>query len=572
MNPRQKFLVVVAFLVFVSLLRLFLATPTRPFYELDTPFQPLYEISQVPTVQKLLLQQTDTLKSIQFIQDTARRQLLARQVAQLYAYHNYRPIWYPAGVQLPKTDTLLGIIAKHAEEGLLKPCYYIDSIQFLKNFIDTTHQRKEQLNAIVRLDFLTTLSCLTYFTHLRYGKITISQRRYSLSKWQHSRTSQDSVGLLAYRELYRGGISKILQTFTPIHPQYKALRNVLQHYLTHHRKQFLPIKDATLLLKDSSLNVATLKQHLVALGDLPNYKLYPEMLYDSATWRAVLRFQYRHHLKETGMADRQTLQYLQQPMSSIIERIALNMERLRWREYAPAPRYLVVNIPDFHLYMYEKDRVVSVMKVIVGKKATPTPIFNDTLEYVVFRPTWAVPEKIATQEILPKIKANPSYLSANGYVLYHKSTEQRASITSADLKKLSAANFPYRIIQKSGDANLLGYVKFIFPNQANVYLHDTPNDRLFSKNKRAFSHGCIRVECPEYLAEYVLKNMNNWDKNKIKTAMADEKQQRVVNLPTAEKIPVQLWYQTVWVDAAGMLHFAEDIYDHDETQLAWLLK
>jgi murein L,D-transpeptidase YcbB/YkuD len=372
--------------------------------------------------------------------------------------------------------------------------------------------------------------------------------------------------------MYRGGISKVLQTFTPIHPQYKALRSVLQHYLAYSKKQFLPIQDSALHLKDSSQNVAVLKQHLIALGDLPAYKLYPEMLYDSATYRAVLRFQYRHHLKETGKADKQTLQQLQQPIGNIIERIALNMERLRWREYAPAPRSLVVNIPDFHLYMYEKDRVVNVMKVIVGKSATPTPIFNDTLEYVVFRPTWAVPENIATHEILPKVKANPSYLSANGYVLYNKSTQQRASITSADLKKLSAANFPYRIIQKSGDANLLGYVKFIFPNQANVYLHDTPNDRLFNKSKRAFSHGCIRVECPEQLAEYVLKEIKNWDKTKIKAAMADEKQQKVVNLPTAQKIPVQLWYQTVWVDAAGMLHFAEDIYEHDEKQLQWLLK
>ncbi|MFY7788141.1 MAG: peptidoglycan-binding protein, partial [Thermoflexibacteraceae bacterium] len=332
-----------------SLLRLFLATPTLPFHVLDTPFQPLYDISQVGTVQSFLLQDSDTLKSIRSIQDTARRPLLAREVAQLYAYHNYRPIWYPAGVQLPKTDTLLNLITKHAENGLLKSCYYLDSMQWLKNFIDTTHQKKEQVRAIARLDFLTTLSCLSYFTHLRYGKITISQRQYSLSKWQQNRTSQDSVALLTYREMYRGGISKVLQTFTPIHPQYKALRSVLQHYLAYSKKQFLPIQDSALHLKDSSQNVAVLKQHLIALGDLPAYKLYPEMLYDSATYRAVLRFQYRHHLKETGRADKQTLQQLQQPIGNIIERIALNMERLRWREYAPAPRSLVVNIPDFHL-------------------------------------------------------------------------------------------------------------------------------------------------------------------------------------------------------------------------------
>jgi L,D-transpeptidase YcbB len=203
------------------------------------------------------------------------------------------------------------------------------------------------------------------------------------------------------------------------------------------------------------------------------------------------------------------------------------------------------------------------MKVVVGKKTTPTPILADSVEYVIFNPTWSVPNSIASKEFLPKIRRNPNYLARNGYILRAKGQTTPLNATTINWYKLSENNFPYHITQKPNVGNALGKIKFVFPNKAQVYLHDTPEKQFFTKAKRAYSHGCIRLECPPDMAKYVLAGIKNWDTRKINKAM-QEKEINYVVMPKDKLLPIVIGYQTAWVDAANHLHLRADIYGHDK--------
>jgi murein L,D-transpeptidase YcbB/YkuD len=242
------------------------------------------------------------------------------------------------------------------------------------------------------------------------------------------------------------------------------------------------------------------------------------------------------------------------------------LERIKWKPYEISEKSIVVNVPDFRVYYLENQQVISSMAVVTGKKSSPTPIFSDTLEYVIFNPTWGVPNDIARTEMLYKLRKNPNYLANNGYVLTGKVSKAKVDSRQVNWFKVSENNFPYYIMQKPGEKNSLGKVKFIFPNKAQVYLHDTPEHKLFLRKKRAFSHGCIRLECPPTMAFYVLKGVKDWNKVKIDEAMT-KKEIRHVVLPKNQKIPVNITYQTAWVNESGQLHLREDIYGHDAEQI-----
>ena len=211
------------------------------------------------------------------------------------------------------------------------------------------------------------------------------------------------------------------------------------------------------------------------------------------------------------------------------------------------------------------------MKVIVGKEFNSTPIFSDTMEHIVFSPYWNVPYSIATEELLPKIKENPGFITANNYELLTGWSQDPAVVDpySVGWDSIMADNFPYRIRQKPGGANALGHVKFMFPNDLDIYLHDTPSDYLFEHDQRGFSHGCIRVEKPEDMAVYLLKDKPGYDRNKIEQLM-NSGEETYVNLE--KKLPVHIIYWTTYVNEEGKLNFTNDIYSFDKLQIEALEK
>jgi murein L,D-transpeptidase YcbB/YkuD len=235
----------------------------------------------------------------------------------------------------------------------------------------------------------------------------------------------------------------------------------------------------------------------------------------------------------------ETQEAMNLPAQYRLGQIAANLERYRWMPRTLGTRYIIVNVPQFFLHAFDSGQQVLDMKVIVGQEYQDkaTPVFSDSMEYVVFRPYWNVTPDIAAKEIFPKEEANPGYLAANNMEVYNDHGRQA-------------------IRQLPGPKNSLGLVKFMFPNDFNIYLHDTPNDELFDKDVRAFSHGCIRVEKPAELAEWVL----GWSPDKVQQAMHDGPNDHTVKLP--RKIPVYIVYFTTFVEN-GELHFGNDLYDRD---------
>jgi murein L,D-transpeptidase YcbB/YkuD len=243
------------------------------------------------------------------------------------------------------------------------------------------------------------------------------------------------------------------------------------------------------------------------------------------------------------------------------QRIAFNMERWRHMPDDLGARHILVNIPQFHLWVREGDRVVHNQRIIVGTQGDQTPIFSADMNQVVFSPYWNLPESIVEGETLPAILRNPSYLERNNMEVLRRSggSVERVDPSTVDWNDPSVTK-ELSLRQRPGPSNALGHVKFLMPNRHAVYLHDTPADQLFDKTGRAFSHGCVRLEEPIALAKYVLADQPEWTEDKIKTAMHSGDEQ-VVKLK--QPLPVHLVYFTAWVDETGKVQVFKDVYSRD---------
>ncbi len=250
------------------------------------------------------------------------------------------------------------------------------------------------------------------------------------------------------------------------------------------------------------------------------------------------------------------------PVAARLRQIELNMERWRWLPRDLGSPHILVNLPEMRLDVREAGRTPLSMRVVIGKKDTPTPIFNHRMTYLVFAPYWNVPDDIAKKETLPAVLKDPGFLDRSNMEVVDK-TGRAVDPASVDLNSPGR----YRFRQRPGTANSLGLVKFMFPNQFNVYLHDTPADSLFARASRSFSHGCVRLEEPEKLAAYVLRDQPQWTTDRIAAAMhAGEEQTVKLSAP----LPVYLGYWTARVAPEGGVQFWNDVYGIDARQSAAL--
>ena len=243
------------------------------------------------------------------------------------------------------------------------------------------------------------------------------------------------------------------------------------------------------------------------------------------------------------------------------QKIRMNLERWRWAPRDLGERHILINVPRYEMQVVENDRPVLAMRVIVGAQDTPTPLFSDQMTYVVFSPYWNIPESILREETLPRLVDDSEYLSRNNIEVVDTSGEivDPSGVDWSD--DVTAEGLRFR--QAPGPENALGLVKFIFPNHFSVYLHDTPTDALFAKEKRTFSHGCIRVEKPVALAEYVLRNKERWSPDRIRAAMTGKREQSVT---LEDPLPVHIGYWTAWVEADGSVTYIDDPYGLDRRQ------
>jgi murein L,D-transpeptidase YcbB/YkuD len=313
---------------------------------------------------------------------------------------------------------------------------------------------------------------------------------------------------------------------------------------------------------------AALRERLVAFGDLPADAAPASTLYDEALAAGLKRFQSRHGLDADGVIGRGTLAALNIPPALRVRQIELALERLRWLPHRSGRPFIAINIPMFRLWAWDANAPeVSPavrMGVIVGRSVrTQTPVFADEMTHLIFRPYWNVPRSILRNEVLPAAESDPLYLRRHDMELVAGQGDDAKTMEASPDNLAAARAGALRIRQRPGPKNSLGRVKFIFPNDDNVYLHDTPTQQLFSRSRRDFSHGCVRVEEPLALASWLLRDQPDWTRERIQQAM-DGGTTRQVNL--RQPVPVILYYVTAAVTPDdGLLHFADDLYGHDRS-------
>jgi murein L,D-transpeptidase YcbB/YkuD len=412
---------------------------------------------------------------------------------------------------------------------------------------------------LAETDILLTRSFFKHAAHLQTGLLDPARLP---SDWHLNPRHADLVKVLE-RALAEHDVAAALAGLEPPHAGYAALRALLARYREIAGAGGWPAVPPGRPLRRGSEGgrVRRLRERLAAEGDLDR-SLSGGEVFDGALLAAVRRFQARHGLDPTGVVGEHEFVELDVPVEARIRQITLNLERWRWLPATLGERHLLVNIPGFALEAREHDRAVLAMRVVVGKELSRTPMFSDSITYLVFNPVWMLPIEIAKNEVLPAIQKDPEYLAKNHLRLYEGRGRSAREVDPAtvDWQKVTPEEFGFAVRQDPGPENSIGHVKFMCPNQFSVYLHDTPAGRLFSATQRDYSHGCVRVERPLELALYLLRGKADWDSARIAAAF-DTLKNQVVRLP--EPVPVHILYWTTWVDDQGAAQFRRDVYGVD---------
>lgn len=355
------------------------------------------------------------------------------------------------------------------------------------------------------------------------------------------------------------GISEAQTEPAAVALQHERLETALEQYLQIAESGGWPAVPAGPTIRPGARDPrnAVLARLLIASGDLdPDGKEFVE--YDDELQAAVLRFQSRHGLEPDALVGRATLRAMNVSAKQRVNQIRLTLDRLRQVLEKRRMDFVLINIPAFEMHLIRAGETVWSSKVVVGETEAETPLFEATMRSVVLNPTWTVPHSIASEELLPKIQNDLDFLSRGGYELRDREGSS-VDLTNVDWSSLNKNNFPYTLVQQSGPGNELGRVKFLFPNQYGVCMHDTPSKYLFEKYSRAFSHGCIRLDQPiDFAAE--LLNEEGWSREQI-DAQLESTETRSVAL--TEPLPVVITYLTTAVDEAGTVYFYHDIYGKD---------
>jgi L,D-transpeptidase YcbB len=470
------------------------------------------------------------------------------RVQRLYGEAGSAPLWLaPDGLDDARGEALVRALADATDDGLRLDAYPIDAlVAALQAVRETRRPTAEQL---ADADVLLTATWVSLATDLLAGQVEPK----GLSQEWHIRRDVDAVDSVVAAGVRAARPDSVLAALRPVDPSYDVLRRELARFREIVAAGGWPTVPAGRKLRpgqsDAPERLAALRERLRVEGfgaDAPADSLARPGVYDRALAGRVAEWQARHGIVVDSVLGEGTVKALNVPATYRLGQLAANLERWRWLPRTLGDRYLLVNLPAFRLTAVEGGRPALEMKVIVGKTedGTRTPVFSDSMETVVFRPYWNVTPDIQAEEVGPRAAADPGYLAANDMEYYRDGGETR-------------------IRQRPGEKNSLGLVKFLFPNEFNVYLHDTPNDELFEKDVRAFSHGCIRLEQPDALAEWAL----GWDAAKVYEAMHDGTDDRAVRLP--RKIPVYIVYTTAYA-RDGVLHFGNDLYDRDAALVAAL--
>jgi len=489
-------------------------------------------------------------------------------INSIYIENGYTPIWFTnRGIKAKRVDDLFKTIS--SDIMLSKKGNIFKRYKYLKNRLQQDNNRTIDQELI--LDIQLTSLLKSYLSFHIYGSIKWWSFQNNL-KWL--RKNKISANWVIYAKKYNLQHlilhklpSKIVQLTTPKGFRYKEMLKELKRLQDIKAKggwKRVP-NSSQLKVGKSGKYVELLRRRLKSSGDyLCSSK---ETIYGGCLKRAVRRFQKRHGLYPTGRVNSHTRKKLNISIDWKIDKVLLNLDRIKRLPDQYEERYIIVNIPCFKLYYIENGEEKLSMRVIVGDKRHHTPIFSNKISFIVLNPYWIIPDSIVQKEIIPNILKNPNYLDDKGYEVRVSYNVNRPPIdtTKIDWYKVlkSGQTKKYKFMQPPGPKNALGKIKFKFPNQFSVYLHDTSNRELFKKEKRAFSHGCIRVAEPNKLLATFTKYEKSVNYNRCQQILKG-KDKRQLNL--SNSVPVHIVYLTAWIDNKGLLNYCDDIYYYDKKQ------
>ncbi len=464
---------------------------------------------------------------------------------KIYQNREFSPVFGNAAL----AETMLSVLENVRFDGL-NPSFY--RLNCLKNAAKKQQEDASfDANNRAFFDILLTDAALSYASHLASGKCNPQK---ILPAWNFIPRKLPTGGERVLQRYSPDSLRISFEKLSPDNLSYKELKKRLRFYLSLQAWDTLPEMNR-FRLKDSSEMILKLKKRLLAegyfLGDV-------HKIADTALISALKNFQKEHILEKTGCPDQKTIQALNIPLQEKIKLLRANMERLRWTGHFSAER-ISVNIAAFQLYLYHADTLTWTTRVIIGKPYASTPAFTAKMTDIVFNPTWTVPTSIIRREILHELRRDAAgYLQNNNMEITNLKGE-KVNVESINWAK-NGKSFPYLLRQRAGSGNSLGTIKFNLPNPNDVYLHDTPNKKLFSRRERAYSHGCVRVENPYMLAEKILCDTAHFSVEKISELIQKGKTKTV---KLSNPVSVYILYQTAGTEPNGDFIFRKDLYGRD---------
>ena len=417
--------------------------------------------------------------------------------------------------------------------------------------------------ALIRFDVALTVCIMRYISDLHLGRVNPPQFHYDL---EIEHTIFNLSDFLRQKLVDSPNVDSALESAEPPFPLYRRTKAALRTYLELAQRDEggrLPTPVKTVKPGDSYAGVPRLAQLLALVGDIASERQRTDNLYLGDLVAGVKHFQLRHGIEPSGAIDAATLKQLNTRLTSRVDQLVLTMERLRWLPHEFGRPPVVVNIPEFRLRADDEQYHWALsMNVVVGKAYGhhQTPVFASEIKSVIFRPYWNVPESITRAELLPHIRKDPRYLMDNDYEIVDRSeTIVSEGIVNPEIESQLRTG-ELRVRQKPGPKNALGLIKFDIPGSYDVYLHSTPAPELFSKSRRDFSHGCIRVEKPVALADWVFQGMPAWTEERIRAAINGD---QTFGVKLDRPVPVLIVYGTAVVMENGEVHFLDDIYRYD---------
>lgn len=501
------------------------------------------------------------------VQDSAQSYLLpaericnAQAIKDFYSQRNYAPIWLAGRYFMPASQEFVHCIDNSRFSGLLPADYHYQTIQEL---VQTTQNSANEdiLTDLANLELLMTDAFMQLGKHLQSGKI--NPEKIGIT-WKPQRLPFNMQLVLSQAVTSGTPFCNALQSLEPQHPEYAQLKQLLQIY--ENLTPWEPIKASwNLLLQKGDRNpmVTEVRKRLQITGDLSPEAPLTEV-FDKELETAVMLFQRRHGLYYDGLVRSNVINELNVSLATRIDQIKANLERWRWAPDSWGSTYVLVNVPEYRLTMFE-DGVKSYSEaIIVGRENYPTPSFNDTITYMVLNPYWYVPASIVKNELMKEVHSDANYFINNDINVFKGN--KRIDPTAVDWKKADLTQYAFR--QGASAYNPMGVVKFMFPNQYDIYLHDTPSRELFNNSRRSYSHGCVRINQPLEFALHLLRSDPTWSKERVESVIHSQKE-TIVNLK--KPIPIYLVYQTAFVNSeSGEVNFREDIYGWDK-KIAQLL-